>query len=257
MTDTIKIASHPSGEYTIAFNEQYHTYTDNLNKKYISGTSFPKSFFPKFDAIAVSIKCSESINPKYTGRTPADIRAEWKKEGYRGRTEGDNVHLYAEMSVIDPNKQPAPISARCESLFKQVDHAFAIFHSKNFRIIAVEKIVFSPDLGIAGMIDLLLHDIEKNEIIVGDWKQNKKALSTTNTFQNLLKPLEHLQDTEINRYSLQLSLYQYLMEREGYFPDVSGYRRVIFHLTPEAVVPIQLEYFEYEIEELLRITRRI
>jgi hypothetical protein len=164
----IKTAQHPDGVHSIQFREQYHTYIDDRGSRYVSGTSFFKPYFPKFDAPAIAEKCSKGTNPKYAGRDPREIMAEWKAEGQRGTDEGDNVHLYAEVwpeSGGNPDIQP--ISERCAALFQQVDEVFFdLILNRGYQVIASEKIIFSPELLVAGTIDLILVDPAKNKIII-------------------------------------------------------------------------------------------
>jgi len=108
-----KTAHHPDGHHVIKFGEKWHTYTDQNGTSYTSGTKFVGQFFPKFDMVAMSEKCSAGENPKYKGREPEEIRAEWSAEGDRGRTEGTLVHNYAEglMCGWSPEICPANIRA--------------------------------------------------------------------------------------------------------------------------------------------------
>ena len=247
----MKKAYHPDKKSFIIFKEKYHQYIDNLGVSYTSGTTFIKPFFPKFDMIAMSEKCATGDNPKYAGRNPEEIRAEWKAKGERGSSEGDNTHEYAEgiMAGWDTSELPKPISERCMQLFKQVDKIAAWLKSK-YQFIEAEKIVFSPHLGIAGMVDLIMLDPATQEILILDWKTNKE-ISTENFHQNALNLIEHLQDTAVSKYSLQLSLYQYIMIKENYFPEAKGYRRALIHITPMSPVTIKTEYCGYEIKEML------
>jgi hypothetical protein len=249
----VKTARHPDG-IVIKFREQYHTYIDNRGSRYVSGTSFFKPYFPKFDAPAIAEKCSRGRNPKYAGRDPKEIIAEWRAERKRGSSEGDNVHLYAELwPAADGSPDVLPISGRCAALFERVDAAFLdLILVRAYQVIASEMIVFSPDMLVAGTIDLLLRDPASNTIIIADWKQNKAELTTTNQYRNLAPPLEHLQDTEINKYSLQLSIYQYILIREQYFPEASCVKRMLIHLSPDKEPAfIDLDYYDYEIKEVL------
>lgn len=252
-----KTAPHPDGIHIVKFNEQWHTYRDNLGSRYVSGTSFIKPFFPKFDAIAVSKKCAGGNNPLYTGRDPKEIRKEWLVEGKRGSSEGDNTHEYAEgiVSSWSPDQLPLPISARCELLFKQVDK-IATWLLLKYKFIEAEKVIFSPSLGIAGMVDIIFFDPATQEILILDWKTNKNPLTTTNIWQSGFAPIDHLQETDINKYSLQLSLYQYIIEKENYFPEARGFRRALIHITPTTVIPIKLDYYKYEIKEMLNETKK-
>lgn len=220
----------------------------------MSGTQLLKKFTPKFDAVAISEKCAAGKNPKYAGRSPEEIRQEWKSEGDRGRMEGDNLHAYVEALLLK-KETPYPISERCGHLFYQGGLAVEKL-LKRFEFIDAESIIFSPYLGLAGMVDLIMFDPEANEIILLDWKQNKE-ISTTNTFQTLLEPINHLQQTDINQYSLQLSLYEFILDREGYFRTINGYRRALIHITPDSNRAIPLDNYRYEIMEMLKYESRI
>lgn len=247
----IKTAEHPNGKHIIKFRESNHSYIDNFGVYYTSGTSVIKPFFSKFDTIAVSRKCSAGDNPKYAGRSPIDIRNEWLKEGERGRTEGDNVHMYAEgmISMWCGFKLPSPISERCDLIFSQIDKITKYLLSK-YKLVSAEMIVFSPKLKIAGMIDLVMLDPATNTILIIDWKNNKE-ITDFNSFQNCLPPIDHLQDTDISKFSLQLSLYQYLLFIGDYFPFARNYKRYVIHLTPEKAIPIEIEYYDFEVKQIL------
>jgi len=98
-----------------------------------------------------------------------------------------------------------------------------------------------------------MQDKETGEILLLDWKTNKE-ISTTNFFQTAFPPIDHLQDTHISKYSLQLSLYQTIIVKENYYPNAKGFRQALIHFRPEAPRPnvIQLEYYDYEIKEMIR-----
>lgn len=247
-----KIATHPDRKQLyIKFMEKFHTYTDNTGRKYISGTTFVGKAFPKFDAIAVSRICADGDNPKYAGRTPEEIRAEWKKEGELASMEGTNVHEYAEgiVSGWPTWKLPKPATKRCFDLLPHV-HKIASWLKKKYEFLEAEKIIFSPDLGIAGMVDLIMLDHTTGEILILDWKTNKE-ITIENNFQSAFPPLDHLQDTHKNKYSLQLSLYQYIIEKENYYPGANGYRRALIHVADDGIHIHKCEYYKWEIEQLI------
>lgn len=249
----MKKAYHPNGENFILFKEDGHVYIDDANKIYVSGTSFCGQFFPKFDAKAMSRKCASGKNPKYAGRTPWDIRNEWAAEAERGSSEGDNTHMYAEGLISGwPREQlPIPISDRCRALFGQVERAVAGL-LKRFVFVAAEMVIFSPDLGLSGMVDLVMFDPATNYVLILDWKQNKKITRQGFRGETALAPIDHLQASDISKYGLQLSTYQYILDREGYFPGNAGYRRALIHLTPENFHIISLDFYDYEIQLMLK-----
>ena len=250
-----KTAHHPDGYHVIKFGEKWHTYKCNHNIKYVSGTKFISMLFPKFDMVAVSEKCSAGKNPKYAGRSPLDIRNEWSENGRISSDEGTNIHEYAESKVSkwDVSKQPKPLSDRCTAIYKQADIITSKLLDK-FVFVCAEMIVFSPSLKIAGMVDLVMWSPITNTILILDWKTNKKSPLDKNGFgKKGFHPVDHLQDTNLNHYRLQLSLYRFIMENEGYFPRMTKYQQAIIHLSDKSYAVIPLEYYEYEIKEGLKI----
>lgn len=251
-----KRAYHPNGTAWIEFLEGPHSYVDNMGVRYLSGTSFCGQFFPKFDVKFMSRKCAAGNNPKYSGRTPWDIRNEWAAEAMRGSSEGTNVHEYAEglVSGWPVNRLPGPISDRCRALFIQADRAVSGL-LKRFVFIAAEMVIFSPSLGLAGMVDLVMFDPSTNEILILDWKQNKEVTRQGFREETANPPIDHLPASDISKYGLQLSIYQKILILEKYFPGVAGYSLVLIHLTPENFYPISLDYYEYEIDLMLEQIR--
>lgn len=255
MTD--KRAYHPNGTAWIEFLEDPHTYIDNLGVRYLSGTSFCGQFFPKFNAESVSKRCAAGNNPKYAGRTPEDIRAEWAAEALRGSSEGDNTHMYAEglMSGWPLEQVPEPISDRCRALFVQVRRAVKWLKSR-FVFIAAEMVIFSPALGLSGMIDLVMFDPTFHTIFILDYKQNKEISRQGFRDETALSPIDHLQASDISKYGLQLSTYQYILDREKYFPNTVRYHRALIHLTPDNFQFIPLDFYDYEINLMLKSLKR-
>lgn len=80
---------------------------------------------------------------------------------------------------------------------------------------------------LAGTIDkLFLYD---GKLIIGDWKTNKE-IKTDNDwcFNKLLSPFDNIKENELNKYSLQLSIYAILLEEVGL--EVSDF--FICHIPP-------------------------
>lgn len=239
-----KTAIH-NGQVCI-FNNRYHTYTVN-DQRLTSGTTFIKQFFPKFDGPKIAAEIA-----KKRGTTPEALLKEWKEKGERASREGDMVHGYAEWMFdanSDPGLPPYAIEAdRVGLLTTQLLKVRDKLEDKHLQPLEPEKIIFSPGLGVAGQIDLLLQDPIRR-VIVLDWKTNE-GLTLDNPFQNGLSPIDHLEDANLNHYALQLSLYQYIMEVEGYFPEGTEYKRLIVHLTEKDHVLYSVKYLKEEIEAM-------
>lgn len=241
----IKTATHNG--YTCIFDEDKHIYTVN-GQRLISGTTFIKQFFPKFDGPAIA----EKIAPD-RGTTPAELLKEWKEKSERASQDGHMVHGYAEW-MFDPNSGPglppyAIEADRVGFLTVQLLKACDKLQERNFEPIEAEKIIFSPGLGVAGMIDLLMTD-KDGQVILIDWKTSEE-LKLDNPFQTCFLPISHLEDSNLIHYSLQLGLYQYILEVEEYFPNATGFQRLIIHLTENSNTPYKCKYLKDEIESIL------
>uniref|UniRef100_A0A6M3K3P2 Putative PD-(D/E)XK nuclease superfamily protein n=1 Tax=viral metagenome TaxID=1070528 RepID=A0A6M3K3P2_9ZZZZ len=213
-----------------------------------SVTNFIKQFFPKFDASAVS----EKIAPD-RGVGPAELMAEWKEIGKTASRAGTAVHEYARwMFSNNISPQPWPDEIKLDSiglLTIQLIDACDKIYSKGFLPIEAEKIIFSSRLGLAGTVDLLLKD-PAGPVIILDWKTNKE-LKIENPFETGLPPIDHLEDSNLNHYALQLSIYQYILEAEDYYPAGQEYRRLIVHLTETDNRVYSCKYLKDEIENML------
>ena len=248
---TIKTATH--NNLTCEFDSHYHRYTvKETGQVLTSGTTFIKRFFQKFDAPAVAKETAIK-----RGTTPEALIAEWKEKGETRGHEGDLVHSYSEYVFNEEIEfPPYPIEAdRVGFLTVQMLLALDKLYEKGFEPIEAEKIIFSPSLGVAGQIDLLLwayHKVDplKKELVILDWKTNE-ILTLDNPFQNALPPIEHLEDANLIHHSLQLSLYQYILQIEDYYPEATEYKRLIIHLQEDCSKPYFAKYLEDEIEGMV------
>lgn len=112
--------------------------------------------------------------------------------------------------------------------------------------------VYIPEYLVSGLVDCPIINFEKKNFIIVDWKTNKRNLIPFNdekykwksgyfkkdnngkdtdkfveTMEYLKAPLDHLQQSNYVKYSLQLSLYAYQMELRGL--TCSGL--VLFHIS--------------------------
>jgi len=227
---------------TCLFDEANHTYTiKETGQVLTSVTTFIKQFFPVFDTDAISKKTAKKRGVDVDG-----LKAEWKQMGEDASAQGDMVHRYAEYLM---NIYIAFDGPENDPRFKQVKIACKILKSK-FHFAFAEKIIFSPDLGLAGMIDLWMVDVFKDRIILIDWKTNKE-LKDINAYQSGLPPIEHLDDCNYNCFALQLSLYQYIMIHEKYSNTPTTFQRVIIHIGKTFNKPYIMPYLKDEIERML------
>jgi ATP-dependent exoDNAse (exonuclease V) beta subunit len=99
----------------------------------------------------------------------------------------------------------------------------------------------------------LLYDKEEKSYKILDWKTNKKIETTSyNNRMGNHRASSNLMDCNFYHYSMQLSLYRYLLEKH-YNISVTG--TAISHLTNEKVISYKTKYYKHEIEEMLKVNR--
>ena len=240
---TIREITH--NDNTVIFNPQNHSYYIKGTDQRLTGvTTFIKKFFPKFDADEVA----ERVAPD-RGVSPEVLKAEWKEKGQRAIDDGKNVHSYSEY-VFGNGSKVEPINHRAYNLMVQLFKTALKLNSQGYVSLSVEKIVFSAALGLLGIIDLLMKNIDKKIVLIIDFKTSEE-INAYNPFQNAFNPISHLEDANLVHYSLQLNLYQYILETEKYFPADVEFKKIIVHLMEDDYRAYVCRDMKLEIESML------
>jgi ATP-dependent exoDNAse (exonuclease V) beta subunit len=77
----------------------------------------------------------------------------------------------------------------------------------------MELVVGDDEYKIAGMVDCLFYNKKSNKLEIWDYKTNKEIKTSNNFGNKMLQPISHLDECEHNTYSLQLSLYKHIIEK--------------------------------------------
>lgn len=219
----------------LEFDEKKHIY--KLGKKKLRGvTTWVSSFFPEFNEEEVSKKVADK-----RGVPQKEILKEWKDI----RTAGTSVHKEIEDYI---NKKVIPASA------KGNQGGMAYLSIKNLLDMypETEKQIFSKELGLAGTVDLVLtkeDDYTKTRAVLIDWKTNKE-IARQNPFQRTEKDgaVAHLHYCNFNKYSLQLSTYAYILEKEyGMIID----NLFIVHLKEDSYEVIPVDYLKEVVKAMV------
>lgn len=221
----------------LVFSEEEHTYVKG-DRKFISVTQFVKSFTPPFTPFDTE-RISAAIAKK-TGRTKEAVLAEWKaKADY-----GTHVHALIE-KYINREIQIHEIENRHaeEAIAALAKISNTYKYPKEF----AEVRVYSEEHGIAGTIDLLLLQEDKEFILV-DWKTNQTIRGAGETFKHN-DELRNLPDHSFSHYTLQLSLYAYILETEY---SLKCKRLKLVHLLDNKSNTYDIVYCKDIIEQMLK-----
>lgn len=198
------------------------TYYDEPHKYYFSGSDQPLtsgtqliSRYSPFDREGIATKQSQK-----TGRAVEDILLEWDSSGVKGTC----VHEYTEnilANKIFPYPEHTVNSQLGDVVGNQVKGKFyrTIPLVDKFRSdiagklinIRSELVMGDRDYWVGGMIDQVFFNKKSGMLELWDWKTNKKI--DTYSKYNLSNELSHLDKSKLTIYSLQLSLYKHILEK--------------------------------------------
>lgn len=243
----MKTATHPVLPWTVTFDPASHRYVDQEGRDYVSGTRFVHRFFPPFDAPAAAAR----VAARTSGADPQMLLTAWAEKRDASADFGHHVHAYAE-SLIAETPQPVPATEREAAAFAVVARAVAMLRD-SYEFYATEQIVFCPLYRIAGMMDLVGRNRETGALAVLDWKTCGKPITDDAYGRTALPPIAHVPDSKQARYSLQLSLYAWLLIDSGCFPKETAVELALIHIAPYADAPlwIPLPYRAVEVSAMV------
>jgi len=212
------------------YNDESHSYiyiNPKINKPSIffePVSGFISQFSKPFDSELIAKIIAKKRNVPYTA-----ILEEWDEIKVEGLNLGSATHKWIEdfykglnpsMPKITINEDLIdPLNGTFEEKLYDRIRKFKIAYNEhllNFKPIKQEFKVFSLKYGIAGTLDILFEN--NGKYYIGDWKTNKKF--SLKSKDKLLPPFDNLDDTSLNKYSLQLSTYKLMLEEIGF--KVSG-----------------------------------
>ena len=184
----------------LQFDEASHTYTYD-GQDLVSVTQFLGRFFETFDGPKVARRVVTNPNSKYHGRDPDELVAEWEAGGRQARELGSLLHSNIQQQLVD-----GEVRGERSDEFHHFEKFIA---GREWRPLMVEQQVCCPKLGIAGTVDAVFED-PRGDVVICDWKRAKK-MKFDNRWRKAMPPIEHLDDCDLSKYSLQLSLYRHLL----------------------------------------------
>ena len=205
----------------ISLEKEDHIYQLNNEPgfQFTSVTSFVGKFFEKFDSKAIATKLT-TTHPKYKDLTVQQLLDQWKKKADYGTLVHEEIEFYL-------NNQTPPKDNRS---IRAIEWLNGYKMQSDFELYS-EKIIYSKELQLAGTIDLLMYDKNSDSYIIVDWKTSSKI--ATSAYKHKAGHHEitrNLEDCNFNHYSLQLSLYRYLLEN---YYNLNINNQMIVHITPD------------------------
>jgi len=224
----------------IIFEPITHSYVslDPEDKtKWVSVTTLVGALKNPFDTKAVADKCAANKKKtnKWYGMSSEDIQAAWKAESERACILGNWYHDQREQDIIG-----CETIVRYEKTLPVIKPLLDGFNKKLAPLqklingIYPEHMVYLKSAGICGQSDLV--EVVDDTVHITDYKTNKEIkkesfVSWDGISKKMLGPLRHLDDCNLNHYTLQLSIYMYIILRHN--PNLKPGKLIIHHITFE------------------------
>lgn len=226
----------------LEFDAENHAYSyDGI--PLMSVTQFISTFFETFDGPAIAAKVVNKPGSPYFGRDPEEVVAEWEAKGEEGRRLGTLLH----QNIQDFLEQ----GVTGEDCSEEFDHFLKFFDTKQWTPIFIEEKVFNLEYRIAGTIDAVFED-EQGQIVICDWKRAAK-MRFDNPWRRAAPPIQHLDDCDFIKYTLQLSLYRFLLRDR--FPEREIQLQLVNFTDSYREIPIANR--ETEIVKMLHLRDRV
>lgn len=194
-------------------------------------TSFIGNFKQPFEADKIAEKSSKNKKSKWYGMTPEAIKDAWKAESRRAVDLGTWYHNCRERDICE--LQTMERRGFIVPVFKPIEKE-GIKISPNQKLtngVYPEHMVYLKSAGVCGQSDLV--EVIDGYVHITDYKTNKEI--KTEGFTNwegittkMLPPVQHLDDCNLNHYTLQLSLYMYIILKHN--PKLKAGTLTIHHI---------------------------
>ena len=203
----------------IIFNEDIHKYT--IDGKSTTSVTQLIHTLEEFDA---ELQSERTANKRRlageTDCTAQKVLAEWKQKALISTEKGTLVHKYIENylshkiekypknHMLDVFNKKDPIEANYKKIIPMVNKFYKDMLGKMIPLKS-EFIVGDNEFLLCGMIDQLFYNKKSKKIEIWDWKTNTEFTLTSK--YKLLYPLDYISNSKLDVYSLQLSLYKYII----------------------------------------------
>lgn len=267
MTQHIIKIQNPKGK-TLFYRDSDHKYFDENDRVYHSTTEIIHSLFPAFDDGKWAYIIGRKRYAKENGYDePKDVPTsiamkqkeivleEWEDKKNVACDLGNQVHRYAECKLKDIPFDMHLTSEKAKRYTQHLD-TFIPQLLQHYEFVEAEKIVFGTNTNLAGTIDLLMKNRTTGQYCIFDWKTNK-SIDKRNGYDEYGKIfLEHIPHAKYWLYSLQLSVYQWILQNENY-GNFENVETGLFHITPTGVTPMKTPLLSKEAEQIIEYVNQL
>ena len=245
----------------VIFVESDHSYLiDGRPSGRLSATGVLSRFTKEFDSDKVAARSAAKM-----GVSKQTVLDGWRASNVYSQELGTAFHHYAEMlfsrkivsmqNIVEGAVQKVHLDHRqtlrdtLPALAGQII-AYYKAHAHLIPVALEMPIGDMDDTRVCGMVDMFCYNERDDTYELLDFKTNK-AIKDTNAYgEYLLRPLQHLHSCELNKYTLQLSLYQYIIEKYTAL-KVSARKIIWLNSNNDSYRLFEVPYLQKDITNLL------
>lgn len=205
--------NQPFSARPVIFNAKYHTYKDAITSEKLTSVSKIKgAITPPFDPTGeITKRCAEK-----EGIGVTELKQRWQKQADESKERGTYIHKLIE-DAFDGN-----VSGDLNEI-AFTTKAIEYVHNSKYEQVFAEQIISDHTLPIAGTADLILQTA--NHVSILDWKTDKSierysfGYTRGRPAEMLKPPFDSWHNCNFSIYSVQLSIYAWMLERQGFIVD--------------------------------------
>ena len=236
------------------FFQEEHYYEYKGNRVGVSVTRFIEQYTNEFDKWGIAEKVA-----KKEGKDINEVLDEWEYKNRFACLKGSNCHEYAQslwskgLYHFDSFDDTQAFKIANKTIFEQADN-FYNDYKEFYEHIQDEQVVGSTDYDIASAIDHILYNKLTCGVALVDYKTNSDIRKNEKYAKKMKFPLQHLKDTTLTHYFIQLSIYKYLVEK---YTNIQFDEMFIVYMSEniENYEIIEVPYLKDEVEKILENRR--
>lgn len=194
------------------------------------------------------------------GVTADEIKAQWKYKANVACEKGTAVHEYVENYLNNKvfpypaaNIRPVfegqdPVKPKYDTIIPLV-HKFCEDIKGKMIPVRSEFVVGDVGYGLCGMIDQIFYNKKSGKLELWDWKTNEKI--DTESKYKLMPPVDHISTAKLDIYSLQLSLYKHIIEKNTNL-EIGDCYLTWFNEANDSYKIFKCHNYENEVKEMIK-----
>jgi hypothetical protein len=236
------------------FYSEDHHYEYKGQRVGMSVTRLIEEYTNEFDSETIAERVATRDN-----KTVSQVLMEWQYKNDFSKVKGSTCHEYAQClwnkTKFERNNFDNSLEYHdaVDKIEKQADNFYKDYQDR-LEHLADEFVIGSEEYDIASAIDHIFINKATNGLVLVDYKTNTDIYKNEKYAKPMKVPLQHLKDTTLNHYSIQLSIYKYLVEKYTSLKFEEMFI-VWFSEQEENYKIIEVSYLKEEVEKILESRR--